>query len=393
MRNDDRMTVTIAGRAITVTDATLLRTIDTCADGCKIEMPWFPGFDAEIDRITAPGSYSDCQVKIADELVMEGVLYDVTQSLSSRGRIKTLDIWSKTADLIDSTVVPPYEANNIKLTDRCRQQCRPFGINVIVGDDAAASMNETRRVIVSTGYNRQLPVRLPVFNDISTWQPIRFERVPARSRLVTDEKRFSRVSAKPTDTIFSHLVELARQRGLLLSCTVHGDLLITKANVNAEPVGTIEENAAADGLEYVAAFKGRDRFNLYRAIGSSSRSGRTSGTGTARDEKVKTPRILTFDANDSLPGECTNAAIWRRNKSAADAMTVSFPVASWRAPNGTIWKPNTTVTVKSETMGIKNGFTFLIAQVEYNYKSGGRDVKLSLKPPTVYTTGEIELPW
>jgi len=132
---------------------------------------------------------------------------------------------------------------------------------------------------------------------------------------------------------------------------------------------------------------------MYRALASSSRSRRAGSAGVVRDPVVTAPRVLTFKADDNLPGEAPNAAVWRKNKSAADSMNISFPVTSWYAPNGKLWEPNTTVTVISPTIGLKGGFTFLITQVEYNFSASGANATLQLKPPTTYTTGEVIEPW
>lgn len=394
MPDRDTLTVTIGNRDIIVESASFVRTMDTGADACSIVMPWEMGLDAEIDRITRPYSYSPAKIKIGDEVISEMVLYDVTQRTNSSGTIKELDFFSKTADIIDSTVIAPYEMNNVKLTDRCKQQCGPFGINVIVGEDTEEKLNETRRVIYDTGKTREFVVGA-TFSRTLDLQPI-VQKVPIKkSKLVTDEKKFPRVKAEPTETIWNHLSKLAAQRGLLLSCTPSGDLLLTTANINGKPVGTIEESLSPLASEFQAKFSGRDRFAMYRAIVKSSSTSRPAGIQTAKDTIVKAPRLLTFNADDNIPGEAKSAAEWRKNKSAADAMSISFPVNGWYAPDGSLWKPNTTVTIISDTIGTgKKGFTFLITRVELKYSSGGNSAVLELKPPTMYSqSAELEEPW
>jgi prophage tail gpP-like protein len=381
--------IEIENRAIIVESASFVKTMDTGADACSVVMPWTPGLDQKIDEITAPYSYGDAKIFIDNVLQSEMILYNVQSRTNSSGTVRELEFFSKTADIIDSTVISPYEMNNVKLTDRCKQQCNPYGISVIVGEDAAASINETRRVIVVTDYKRNISGRYDpaagAFGNY-TLTPVK------KSKLVTDEKKFPRVKAEPTETVWSHLSKLAAQRGLLLSCTKNGDLLITTANVNGKPVGTIEEGINSESDEYSAKFVGRNRFNTYRAIVKSSGS-KVATQQRATDSIVKSPRLLTFNADDNIPGEAKNAAEWRKNKSAADAMSISFPVNTWYAPNGTLWQPNTTVTVKSKTLGTEKGFTYLITRVTFDYKNSGCTAVLELKPPSVYTTGIIQEPW
>ncbi len=391
-KDKNQMTIMIENREIIVESASLIRTMDTGCDVLSAVMPWQLGLDSEIDRITAPYSYSPAKIYIGGSLVSEMILYDIEHITNSRGTVKNLTFASKLADIVDSTIIPPYEMNNVKLTTRCEQQCFPFGISVIVGDDAAAAMNETRKKIVTVQKREVITYNIDLSNQTINQ---RYILTPTKkSKYVTDEKKFPRVKAEPTDTIFKHLAKLATQRGVLLSCTKEGDLLITTANIKSKPVGTIEEGDSYLSDEYKIKFAGRDRYNKYRALVKSSGSTKVTSTQTAIDKTVKAPRMMTFQANDEIPGGAKNAAIWRKNKSAADALSSSFPVSSWYAPNEKLWTPNTTVTIISKTMGLKKGFTFLITRVEYKYETGGSTAVLELKPPSMYSqSAELEEPW
>jgi prophage tail gpP-like protein len=404
------MTLIVEGREIIIDSGKLLRTMDTIADAFTATVPWEPGFDPGLDYALRPFGYQDCQIYIGNDLEMDGVLYNVSQRKKNDGIIKELEIFSRTADLVDSSVSPPYEANNITLSDRCRQQCEPFGIDVEIGN----GVDLTVPTLVAA--NRWLNYRR--ITDISDAQRLAMGRAgdivvgqvyqtPSfRFRLNPDgtysidplvqarrEYRFPRVSAEQTDTIFEHLLKLAQQRGYLLSCTKHGNLLIVAPNIAGNPLGTIEDvNPMAESYEI--KFTGRERWKYYRAIASSSRTGRAAAAGTAQDDVVTPPRKLTFTADDNLPGEAPNAAAWRKNKAAADALSIPFPVNSWYGPDGRLWMPNTRVTVVSDTIGLSDGFTFLISRVELKYAANGTTATLELKPPSAYSTDpEIQEPW
>jgi prophage tail gpP-like protein len=364
--------------------------MDTCADALTVTFPWEPGFDPEIDAVTSPFGYQEAGCYIGGELQMTGYVYDVEHSRDTSGTTKDLEIYTATADLVDSTVLSPYEASNITLTERCKQQCEQIGIPVVIGDGVDVTV--ARRIV--DRYTVPMTVNsLAELKGLKVTLRKTVVQVPkTRVRTVREELKFSRVSAEQTDTIFAHLSSLATQRGMILSCTKYGDLMITKPNVDGVPVGTIEESTATAG-KFSARFSGRTRFALYRAIARSGRSNKPATSSSARDTVVTNPRVLTFQTPDNLPGEALSAAEWRKNKSAADALSIQLPVNTWYAPNGEVWTPNTTVTVISPTIGLKKGFTFLISQVEYDYTTTGTTAVLSLKPPTAYTTGVIEEPW
>ncbi len=392
----DDFTLIIDGREVVATSAKFMRSMDTCADAFTAEIPWFPGKDPEFDRITAPYSYSKCKIYIGGNLESEQILYNVKHKRDKSGTVKELGGFTKTADIIDSTVLPPYEASNISLTARCKQQCEPHGIQVVIGDGVNLLVPKTvsigkyvpvvnqMGINTAQGFIKTMPL---IDKPIETGKTYKI----TGKKTTYEEMKFARVSAEQTETIFEHLRKLAAQRGLLLSCTWDGNLLITRANTDDKPVGTIEEGEpTAEG--FGADFNGRKRFHFYRAIASSSRKGRTAKTGVAEDDVLKNQRYLTFRVDDNIPGEALSAAEWRKNKSAADAMTIPFPVSTWYAPDDKLWRPNTKVSVKSPVIA-SSGFTFLITQVEFSFAASGNSATLNLKPPSVYTTGIIEEPW
>lgn len=349
-KSQNELTLIIEGKEIIIESGKLLITMDTCANAFTCVMPWFPGVDHVIDDITAPYSYSECGIYIGGKLQMLGILYNVTHKIDENGRIKELEIFTKTADVIDSSVRFPFETNNMDLFDRCVSQ-----------------MN-------STVLNRQFDIGVVVDSGADLGG------------------KFSRIGVKNTDNCFESLKKLAAQRGLLISCTVDGDLKIIKPNVNGFSVGTIKEDDGQSSI-FEAKFSGRDRYRYYESIASSSKKSKTKKRQQAQDAVVTRPRFLTFNADDSLPGEALNSAEWKKNKSAADALSINFPVNSWHGPDNKLWTINTNVTVVSETLNIKNGFTFLITGVEFNYSNSGITAILNLKPPTFFTTGILEEPW
>ena len=341
-KEPDEITVEIDGIVITPHSAKIMRTMDTAADGATVSISWTPGVDPTLDKSLLPYSYSKAIVSIGNGPVVTGCIYSVSPSMSNSGMVKNLEIWSTTADIIDSTMRPPYEANNITLQQRAESILSAMGLSSVVDDG------------VDMG------------------------------------GAFSRVTAEPTDTIFEHLSKLASQRGILISSTPDGKLLFTKAKTTGQPVGTLEETQPMP-IGWAATYDGRQRFNAYRAIGQSSDW--KSKSAIAKDDNVPRSRFLTFTADDTTAGDIKKAAEWKRSKQLAEALTMPFPVSGWLAPNGTVWKENTLVTVISKVIHVPNGFTFLIKSVEFELGSDGKTATLNLVPPQVYTGEPIEDFW
>jgi len=338
---NDALTIIIDDFEIIPQSARVLRTMDTAADGWSSKIEWSPGEDKKLDEKLRPYKYNNASVFIGSDLVINGVLYGITPVVDSGGRSKILEGASNTADIIDSTMKPPYEKNNITLEDRANELVAPYGIRAIF--------------------------------DESSGGP------------------FTRITASPTETIYSHLSKLATQRGFLVSSTIFGDLAFIKANTSGAIVGTIKEGDLFTAEKYQAKFDGRKRFSTYRAISQSPKN--TNKIAISKDPGVSRPRFLTFQAQDTTDGNIKNAADWKRTTQLAEALTIPLPVEGWISPNGERWKENTLVSVESETLFVPDGFTFLIKRTEFITETTGKRTLLSIVPPQVYTGEPIPDIW
>lgn len=340
-RDPESMFLDIAGREIRPLSGRIIRTIDTVANAYTMSIPWESGADLELDAAIAPYSYSPAIASIGPDRIVTGVNYTVETAVG-QGNTARLAGATPTADLVDSKLAPPFEYNKITLPDIIAQLVEPLGFRVVIEADA-------------TGV-------------------------------------FDRVTATQGDTIFGFLAKLAKQRSVLLSCDVFGNLVVTRAAVDSIPVALIEEGVTSGVTGWGAEFDGRKRFNAYRVV---SRSPLGAVEAVVTDDRVPRSRFTTAIADELTKGEIEPAAQWERNKTLADALTFRLVVPGFRDPvTGDLWRENTIVTVISSTMFISApGFAFLLKRVEYILAAEGATTILSFVPPSVYTQGEIEEPW
>ncbi len=341
-KEKDDLTIVLKDREIKVTDAKIFRPMNTPADGFSFNIPWEPGLDAEMDIFLRPYSYTPAKVSIGNKRIVTGHIYIVTPQLKLDGNFKSAICFSSAVDIVDSHSKPPYEESNVTLLQRASTFMEPRGLKVIVDE------------------------------GVDVGGP------------------FDRVTINENETIFSHLNKLAKQRSLLLSSTVYGNLLITKANIKSKPVGTLQEQEPGpDG--WGATFDGRKRFSSYRAYGKSPLPGDKSAV--ANDKNVPFSRFRNIVANESAKGGVDGVAKWARSRAVAEALSIPFPVDGWYAPNGELWTENTLVTIVSPTLSAPNGFTFLIEKVTYEEKENMRSAVLDIVPPQVYTNEPVVTPW
>lgn len=341
----DGMAIKIADRFINIQSGKIISTMNTAADAWSAVIEWQPGKDLFIDNVTRPYSYEKTKAYIDGNELVTGPLFITRPLKTTSGSSKTLTAFSATVSIVDSELKPDqYEQNNVSLRERAATLLKSYGLSVVVENGANV-----------------------------------------------DEK-FTRVTAAKNEKIFDHLKKLAKQKKVLISSTSKGNLLLTRANVDEAPVGIIEEASVNSSLRYTATFDGRKRFSDYRVTCQTPRK-RDKKAAITKDKNVPIMRFKNLTVQNSTTGNIQDAADWARSKQFAEALTIPFPVPSWYAPNGDIWRVNKTVIVKSKTLSIPDGYKFLIDRVEYDFDEQGKRATLFLVPPETYTGEEIIEPW
>ena len=335
----DGLSLTIGGVEVPTESMRVIRSLDALANGWTAVIAWQYGDDPDLDARIRMYSYTGANAFINGQLAIAGRLYSTSPGLGGRSEA-SLEGWSFAADMVDSNLKPPYEANNVTLRQRTEEVAAPFNLSVV-------------------------------------------------SELETDGQ-FDRVTATPSQKAGEHILSLSAQRGALINSDPDGTLRIFKVTSEGKPVGTIEEGAPGFS-GFAGTFDGRSRFNSYRFL--SQTPGDASAGAVAVDNAVPVTRFTTFGGNDTTTGETQQAADWRKTKALADALTIPIKAEGFLAPNGEEWVPGQTVTLISPTLFIPNGFEMLIRSVEMLQDPGGDIATLGLVPPGVYTGAEIAEPW
>lgn len=336
----DDFSVEIEGERIAVVSGSFFQTMDTGSDELKFTVDYDSLSDA-VRLNLRPFQYAKCRLYIKGELRLTGAVYKNSHSVSSSGgRVVTYTAYSNTIDLVDSVVNPPYEMNSIKLVNLAKKRCADIGITAVFysgGDEF-------------------------------------FKRVRSRS----GEKRFSELS------------KLARQRGLLVSNTASGNILFHRANDVETPVALIEEGGSR-ASDFSAEYDGRKRYSQYRIVGEGIDG--EPVTKTVVDPFVSRARYFYRKESGSDNGNNRKSAEWERSKAVADALSMQIPVSDWFDDLGGVWRCNTYITVKSETLAINTPVNLLVRRVLFNWSSTGVNAVLNVVPKEVFSGDEIPDIW
>lgn len=334
--------LSINGLPVQVLNGRYIDTADTGAGGFTASILCDSEKEPFLFESIKPYKYSPVELYIDGELALTGKLTKTTPRKTETSTVYDLEGFSNTFNFLDSELAPPYEILNKTI----------HSLAIIVG-------RQTGTNIVHTG---------------------------------PDGNKFDKATVQRGQTGFDFIKPLARQRNHVISTTPEGDLLLYQPTVTGATVGTIEEDSPGSLLqqEFTAEFDGRKRFRTFKAV---SQTPKGTAQAVATDKNIDQPRHKIFEANDQIAGAIKETAEFQKNQSLINALTQQITVIGWTAPDGSPFKSNTLITIKSKTLFVPDGFTFFIRQVDKILTGSTKTAVLHLVPPNIYTDKEVVEPW
>lgn len=343
--------IMIGGKPFSVWEtASIKRSFDVVADSFTIGGPWNP--NEFVDRETfRPFTYPDFSLYIGGEKIMSGIIVNHDPETSADKNKITISGYSRPGILADVPLplsMYPFEANGLNLKQIIEKCCAPYGIQVEYNAD--------------TG---------PAFTDND------------------------KIDIEPGQIIYDYLIGLVRQRGVVLSSDVQGNLLVQTANIG-DPVETIiagQPPFVKSGVNY----NGQARHSSYTAIGTEAIRGEGK-SATIEDNILKAlgiQRPLIFDAKDTNSGSLKEAATAQYGRSLAESSSFNVTVQGWRRPSDNqLRKDNETIIYQNAGDMIYQPTLFLIRDVEYTRSPDGELTELNIVFPECYN-GQIRssYPW
>jgi len=257
---------------------------------------------------------------IDDALVMSGYVDEFNVAYDKNSHLIKIKGRSKLRDLIDSSGIhaPFINQTFVQLATFC---CDLFGLKVVV--DAS----------------------------------------------VTDiDAAFAKATIEVGETYIEFLKKLADERGVILTDTPEGDLLITRAGTEVAPTALVlgKNIISANATNSV-----RDRFYKYMVVGQGEVSylddpddESVQVDAVVLDEDVRKARTKVIDPDDSVTlGDVERYGLRERNDRFGESQPITYVVSGFRHKTG-LWRPNTLVDIDDSRSRIKG--KRLIVSVEYS---------------------------
>lgn len=201
---------------------------------------------------------------------------------------------------------------------------------------------------------------------------------------------FDQVEVRPTDTVLSFLIKLAKQRGLVVGNTTAGALVFRKPAASV-PVARLTAGSPPM-LSAAPQFNPQAYYSDVTGIEPAD-----VGNEGGQQSTVKNPfarnimRPKTVDLPDLAAGELQAATEAAFGRMLASSVEYSVEVSTWRNEAGGLWEPGDTVTVTAPGAMIYQPYNFLIRSVTFRRQDVAT---LVLVLPESFAGGvPARLPW
>lgn len=265
------------------------------------------------------------------------------------------------------------------------------------------SQNSTNQLATFSGYS--LPGVLedctiptfPLQSDGLTLRQIANKLInPFKLKLNVDpdvsslvDSTYKTTQAQATQTVKDYLHTLAKQKDVILSHDENGNLLLTKAKVNQDPIFRFDlENGTPDGFSFEMEYDGQGMHRTITAMKDASIDG-----GNAGQEQVINPYVIgsvfrpTVINQTSGDDNDTGSAAKRARANELRGITLGIDINGWTIGNKLI-TPNNTIEIIAPHLYIYRKENFFIESVNYVGNASELTCRLNCVLPEVYNQAE-----
>jgi len=307
-------------------------TVNVTSDVGKFKTATFTTpFEAEIidfKEIFRPLAFKQISIYVGGSRIFRGRMVKIDPVITPDSKILNVSCYSLPGVLQDCTLPPSVyplqfleEPNLKQIADRV---CKPFGISVVQAVDVGSAFEE-----VTCG-----------------------------------------VSSK----VFSFLSGLAKERGVLLSDTDDGELLLQTGALDGNPVAILKQGESPL-ISIAQDFKPQSMFTHITAVGNYY-AGDGDGTSSVINHGTlftNSFRPMTYTLSDTRQGQVQTAAIAEYGRMLANVINYNVEVTGWRDPDGDLWSPNSIIQIEAPDAMIYKPYNFMIKSVSFS-KTSDKDV-------------------
>lgn len=197
------------------------------------------------------------------------------------------------------------------------------------------------------------------------------------------DKKYTKTSAEPTQSIADYLISLASQRNIIISHDADGKVLFTRLNTKSTPVLTFEEGLI--GTHMQLSFQGQQLHSHITVIKQADSDGGNAGQYTIVNPFVPVRRSYRPKTIIQNSGDNISTKLAAQNALAAELRNIplTIKIDRWDLKNQLI-VPNSIITVLDKNLYIYKKTKFFVESVSYEGNSEALTATLTCVLPACY---------
>lgn len=306
---------------------------------------YFDPFNPDHKQMSCVSHYHDVQVLHNDELLITGVLTNQTFTDGATKSLASFGGYSRTGVLEDCSIPPsvyPLQSDGLSLAQIARKVIRPFRPEINLEVDPAVSSRANSTLKSST--------------------------------------------AGESETVKSYLADLANQKKIILSHNNKGDLLLTEAKTEGQPVMDFDlTKSSYPGFDFSMSFNGQGIHSHITAQKQANIEGGNAGEQTIRNPYVvgSVTRPITVSQSSGDDNDTGSVAEQTRAKELKN-IKLTITIQDWKLNSGEIIKPNSIITIYAPSLYIYKKTRFFIHEANYTGSSESTTAILHCMLPEVF---------
>ena len=324
---------------VTITDS--MDTMKTVSFGT----PYDSNYE-EFRQDLKPFQYSDMAVNVNGERFFTGTIISSKPSIAGTSKTRSVAAYSLPGILNDCTSPAsnyPQEFSKQSILEIAKTLCKPFSVDI--------------------------------------------------APLIDAGEVFKRVSLDVQKKILVFLIELAKQRNLIITDTADGLLKFDQSVAPGNPVARIKQGQSPF-ISMVPNYNEQNFYSHITGITQTKVGSRGKQYSVKNSKLTNKVRPLVFKLKDTSSESAAAAVNAKIGRMFADAISYTLNVSTWQDPTGNLWKSNSTIKVLAPDADVVTEYEFLIKKVTFIRTPNSATASLLLVLPGAYS-GEIpeRLPW
>lgn len=312
---------------------------------------YFDPFNIEHKEASCVTHFHEVEIRHNDIPFLKGVIVNQDFSQSSVKELSSFGGYSLPGILEDCQIPPsiyPLQSNGLSLTAIARKLIKPweknYGLKMIIDPSVQAKM----------------------------------------------DKVYNTTTADATQTVKDYLVQLTKDRDIIMSHDTQGRLLFTSANTKGTPIMELDmTKPTPKGVSIRMSYDGRSMHSHITVMKQQSIDGGNSGQHTIRNPyvigSVYRPAVKNQSSGDDID---TRLAARRELGNELRNITLTITYESWLINDGFIL-PNNTITIYAPELYLYHKKDWFIESVDYVGDSNNQSCVINCVLPEVYNDDEV----